>query len=1380
MRFLLFLLLALIPACIVGQTNVPANLSPVKKKSGAASFATYKCGSDILLNTKLRNDKGFYDKHKNLDDSLYHKILEKINGKRMGRLQGQIYTVPVVVHITHNNGAENISDAQVIAGIQHLNDAFRKIPPFDGQGSTDIEIQFCLAQQDDYGNFTTGIDRVQSSLTNLDMETEDINLKNLSRWDPESYVNVWLVNEINSLSIGAGVAGYAYFASSHGGPEDGIVCEARWFGSSADNSKIHIHEFGHYFNLYHTFQGGCSNDNCLVNGDKVCDTPPDASIAVSGCSTPPNSCFSDDDDITVINPFRPVADGGSGDQDDMINNYMDYGDQVCQNAFTAGQKERMVAALTDIRGSLLNSRGCLNICTNLISASFNPSTYVIAAGGTVSFTNNTSGATSYVWKINGITHASSTNFNYTFNIAGDYLVELFASNGNPSCSKKFSAAISVYCPVTASFTGPLKIDEGTIGVFNNTSINAGSYQWLLNGLPASVSVNFSNIFNFPGNYSIGLIAKDGICSDTVYATLTVSDTSSCSGGSKRGNVWLFGYGAGIDFNFNPPQPLSNSSMSAYEGCASIADDNGALQFYTDGINVWDNTDTQMPNGWGLLGDPSASQSGIIVPHPGNANLYYIFTVDAIENGGANGFNYSIVDLSLNGGKGDVTVKNVPLQSPTAEKITAVFHNNKNDIWVIGHGLNTDQFWVYLITNSGLNTTPILSNVGSVQDSRGCLKASPDGSLLAAAVTETDLMVEIYKFNNSTGVISNPIKVPIITTAFWGPFGVEFSPDNTKLYLSTWYDAKQLFQFDLTNFNQTDIIASQYLVADASTNFAAMQLGPDGKIYVARENESKIGVINVPNALGPACNFVEEGFDLDNKQCALGMTAIIQSYFTSQGHKIKGALRVCPNSSNIVYQTDDLGNDTFTWSVSGNATITSGQNTNSILISFTTADTVLIVLSGTSDCGNFKDSLAVIIEPSQPDIFLGEDTTICSSIIISPGAGYQNYLWHNGSTGSAFSTDTAGVFWVKVNICGTNHFDSINIYKHPRTLDLGDNFNLCSNGIVRTFHPGPGFSSYKWQDGSTDSIFTTGQFGKYWLTVTNACGDILSDTISINSVNTMELNIIVDSSVSCLNQGIDLKATISNCLPDVIIPHYTEIQIFISCDAEYMTWQIKNSAGIIVASGGPYAFGTTYDAISVPLPPGDYQVFGQDANNNNWCYYSNGIWVEPNYFGLWSDPSGSFTNRIGTFLVTEPGIYEPSPCVDLKYIWSPGQNTGNSIIVKPGTQTEYTVSVEDGLGCIQTASVTLPKYNEAKCELIIPNLVTRNGDGQNDLFFIKGLQPSSKLEIYNSWGDLIFISDNYQNNWSGEDQSDGIYYYHFYSTWNNKSYKGWVEVISNKE
>ncbi|MEP7220132.1 MAG: M43 family zinc metalloprotease [Bacteroidota bacterium] len=508
---------------------------------------------------------------------------QKKTGRSAQSANDETYVIPVVVHVVHNGGSENISDAQVFAGVQHMNDVFANVGVYDPSTGVSIGIQFCLAKQDTNGIFNTGITRTSSPLTEMTMETQDIALKNLVRWNPRKYMNIWLVREVNSTSSGPGVVGYAYFPSSHGAPEDGIVGEARWFGSSTDNSKIFAHEAGHYLGLYHTFEGGCINNDCLADGDRICDTPPDGTTAPVLCGTPFNSCTTDVDDRSLNNPFRPVADGGLGDQGDLYIDYMDYGRPECYTVFTQGQKDRMRAVLTEIRKSLLESKGCLSPCTSPVIASFTTSSVLVIAGTTVMFTNTSTGASLYEWRVDGAVITTNANASYTFNTQGHYTVALKALNGDPACADIDSITIEVTCPVRASFSADRQTAlSGQTVTFTNTATGATTYEWLLDGVLIGTSQDLQHIFGTDGGYQVILIASNGICRDTSLAMLI--RVGGCSP-PKEWNIWYFGNGAGIDFNSGTPTGITDGVLFSREGVASICDRDGNLLCYSDGLDL---------------------------------------------------------------------------------------------------------------------------------------------------------------------------------------------------------------------------------------------------------------------------------------------------------------------------------------------------------------------------------------------------------------------------------------------------------------------------------------------------------------------------------------------------------------------------------------------------------------------------------------------------------------------------------------------------------------------------------------------------------------------------------------------------------------------------
>ena len=237
----------------------------------------------------------------------------------------------------------------------------------------------------------------------------------------------------------------------------------------------------------------------------------------------------------------------------------------------------------------------------------------------------------------------------------------------------------------------------------------------------------------------------------------------------QNNYWYFGNNYGLNFpGSGAPVYISNGMVAVDEGSSVISDATGNLLFYTDGILVWDKNHTQMPNGFGLGAwyQTSSTQSAIIIQKPGSLNLYYIFCVDA--GGQSNGLRYSIVDMTLNSGLGDIVTgfKNIPIHTPSTEKIAAVKHCNGVDVWIVTHDENSNQFRSVLLTSSGLNA-PVISAAGTTysvstsmpfESGVGTMKISPDGKKLAICESFHPITLELFDFNNVTGQVSNPINL----------------------------------------------------------------------------------------------------------------------------------------------------------------------------------------------------------------------------------------------------------------------------------------------------------------------------------------------------------------------------------------------------------------------------------------------------------------------------------------------------------------------------------------------------------------------------------------------------------------------------------------------
>lgn len=339
-------------------------------------------------------------------------------------------------------------------------------------------------------------------------------------------------------------------------------------------------------------------------------------------------------------------------------------------------------------------------------------------------------------------------------------------------------------------------------------------------------------------------------------------------GQNQFQHWYFGQGAAIDFGNGSPVVVSGSMIYTNEGSATQSDAvSGDLLFYTDGVTVWDSSNVQMPNGFGLSGDVTTTQAALIVQQPGSDSLHYVFTVPA--DGALTDLRYSVVDMSLNNGLGDVAAKNIFIAAgdTVAEKCTAIRHCNGRDWWIIFHSIGNNHYLAWRLDSLGLSAFPVVSAVGTVittdlNRGLGWLSGSNDATRLVLP-SYSGGTVDIVDFDNATGLASNPI----LLTGFTKAYGTSFSPDDQLLYVT---DDMSLAQFDLVSGNAQTIQASRIDIVTEANMMRAIRLGPDGKLYVAREWEAHLGVVNFPNTLGLGCTYDPLGVNLSPGSNSLGL------------------------------------------------------------------------------------------------------------------------------------------------------------------------------------------------------------------------------------------------------------------------------------------------------------------------------------------------------------------------------------------------------------------------------------------------------------------------------------------------------------------------------
>ena len=361
-------------------------------------------------------------------------------------------------------------------------------------------------------------------------------------------------------------------------------------------------------------------------------------------------------------------------------------------------------------------------------------------------------------------------------------------------------------------------------------------------------------------------------------------SSSCSFAQTQGETsnWYFGDNAGINFNNNVVTPLTNGQLFTGEGCSSISTKQGQLLFYTDGVTVYNRNHIVMPNGTGLLGGSSSTQSAIIVPAPGNANKYYIFTCIAGYPTNT-GVHYSVVDMTLNGGLGDITTKNFLLFENSSEKLAAIQHQDGINYWVVAKTSFNTCYYSYLINCDGVqDLNPVVSCVGTKEVDSWALPGgaifSPDGTKLVGCAQDT---LEIISFNTATGSLTNPMLLPLPTD--YRVYSAAFSPNNQLLYMNSRVSG-EVYQMDISSNNSTTILNSRQLLGLTNGGLlggykgGALQLGPDNKIYAAQNESTYLGVINNPNTTGTGCNFQADAISLNGKLCRQGLPPFISSFF----------------------------------------------------------------------------------------------------------------------------------------------------------------------------------------------------------------------------------------------------------------------------------------------------------------------------------------------------------------------------------------------------------------------------------------------------------------------------------------------------------------------
>jgi PKD repeat protein len=487
--------------------------------------------------------------------------------------------------------------------------------------------------------------------------------------------------------------------------------------------------------------------------------------------------------------------------------------------------------------------------------------------------------------------------------------------------------------------------------------------------------------------------------------------------------WYFGTQAGLDFSTAPPTILTNMLINTLSGVAAVCDGSGNLLFYTDGSDVITSTHTIMANGSGLNGGQGTStQAAIIVQQPASTTIYYIFTTGT----GPAGFGYSIVDMSLAAGFGSVTVKNATLYATTCEKQVAVRHCNGKDVWIVSHHYGTNEFRAYLLTSTGVSSTPVVSAIGetiagNVGARIGHLKISPDGKKLAMATSTTSAPTSLgtggfhlFDFDAGTGIVSNSLTILSHTNLIpgLGAYGVEFSPDGSKLYGTTDQIANTntvtLHQWNICAGSSAALIASHYSIAILPGAFnqkqGSVQRAIDGKLYISTSGTQSLHVVNNPNSSGAAMGFVQNGQSVAPGTLRLGLPNYINNFTPSLPSMFNHSI-ACQTTSffspsppsfttSVSCSLPQYQYNSYLWDFGdGNTSqVANPVHTYSVLGTYT------VNVIAYSNCRNDTMQKVIILTTLGPTVDVQGITPICKgdkrTYTVTGGSSYN---WSNGST-----------------------------------------------------------------------------------------------------------------------------------------------------------------------------------------------------------------------------------------------------------------------------------------------------------------------------------------------------------------------------------------------
>lgn len=798
-----------------------------------------------------------------------------------------------------------------------------------------------------------------------------------------------------------------------------------------------------------------------------------------------------------------------------------------------------------------------------------------------------------------------------------------------------------------------------------------------------------------------------------------------SNGQGRSSYWHFGDSAAILFDNFQVYNIIGSRLNSVEACASISDVDGDLMYYSQYETAFNSNNQILENGSGLDGFFSSSQGALFVPNPINPEITYLiinFDSTTIQN---SGHRYSVIEKNSIHSLGRIIPeeKNQIFSFGTIEQLTAVHHRNGRDIWLVLKKPNTDTMLSYLVTEEGISINPIIStvNTGSITNNfSGQLKCSANGKFLAeASNVPFGSLGSVYHFDNSTGLISEPIVIPKVYASNDVAYGCEFSANSRYVFFTNVSQSNgkgTIERYDISNYDSNSIVSSRTTIYDSSQiglSLRALQLAVDENIYVAQSNPPNL-LSRIENANSNSeVAYNELAISLSPNTEYSGLPSFIQSYFSPAYFEFKSS---CASDS-VEFLITSVSYDSLLWDFGDPS---SGIHNKSKLANpkhlFSAADTFVVTLVEYDSLGIDTFQREIIIQPT-PNLF-GFENEYSSCIgdtvkIIVPEFGiYSKVQWSDGSSELERDFVYNDTLQLEIsNFCDTV-YDTVKIRFDPKiNFELSDELFNCD---MLPFEVDPKIDldvSYKWSNGSTDSIITITKSQNLSLTVYNGCDTVADSADYIYLPRPKIPDGIPDS--MCTNHPYRINFNQSD---------YVHFQMFKIPDT-IPTFEIVSSGNYIV------------------------QAFDQcDTVTDTIDFFL----TKPIAFDL--EDSGDICSDIPVRINVTPEIG--------KINWNTGDTSYQTVVREEG---RYSATVNHG-ACAWQGVINILSDCDDSCKPMIPNVFSPNQDGINDVFSI-GIDCEIKnfeLEFFNRWGSRVFVSNNHNIGWdgyvNGELASSGVYYY----------------------